>query len=588
MTTNYSPKYLNSIGMQKSGGFFNLSGVTGDKDLIVVEGELDSLHATVKGIKNVVATGGNSISREQVENSIRLGAKSFTLSFDNDGEEKKADTHKRIIAAIKTIRSVDPNIKIYVVSLPSSGGQKVDPDSFIREHGADAFQNLLDNAVPDWEYRLRILFDDKVETPKEQDRLIISALKISSSLPDPIDKERFSNQFISAAQAFGLNLGIKSLEEKMDLLAQARMKEEKDKKLKSTMDEAFMLHGKGETEKALEFIKENIVVLQAEEDATDYSKLLLPLSEEALIAELSRRPESLDTGYLINGEPLLIPPGALIFIVAPTSHGKTTFALNLQLKISLRYPAVSTIFISLEESHISIIIKSLNIYIGKKLSNNNKASLYSYFKGNSEYIASDSMQDFTKTKEMYFEELLKQGRIHIKYSDADIEVILEILSYIIKYSKLPVGAVFIDYIQLLNLSSERHKFNSRQEQLKKICLILKDFAVETQLPIVLGAQFNREVVNLLAMDPTRIGEAGDIERIANLVIGMWNTNFEGIATPQEKNEIKKIIGGYRDVIFVKVLKNRDGRVGHFGLLHFEGNTGRISNMSLDTGADPKL
>ena len=33
--------------------------------------------------------------------------------------------------------------------------------------------------------------------------------------------------------------------------------------------------------------------------------------------------------------------------------------------------------------------------------------------------------------------------------------------------------------------------------------ILKDVAVETGLPIILGAQFNREVVNLLKMHPTK-------------------------------------------------------------------------------------
>ena len=54
------------------------------------------------------------------------------------------------------------------------------------------------------------------------------------------------------------------------------------------------------------------------------------------------------------------------------------------------------------------------------------------------------------------------------------------------------------------------------------------------MPIILGAQFNREVVNHLTIHASKIGEAGDIERIANLIIGGWNNNFEIQATDKEK------------------------------------------------------
>ena len=47
-----TPKYLNSTGLDRLGGFFNLSGVKGDKDVVIVEGELDSLSATARGVEN--------------------------------------------------------------------------------------------------------------------------------------------------------------------------------------------------------------------------------------------------------------------------------------------------------------------------------------------------------------------------------------------------------------------------------------------------------------------------------------------------------------------------------------------------------
>jgi len=78
-----TPKYLNNKGLDKIGGFFNLSGIKGDKDLVIVEGELDSLSATVKGLDNIVATGGSSINPEQIKDSLKRGAKRFTICLDS-------------------------------------------------------------------------------------------------------------------------------------------------------------------------------------------------------------------------------------------------------------------------------------------------------------------------------------------------------------------------------------------------------------------------------------------------------------------------------------------------------------------------
>ena len=87
-TGHHEPKYYNSTGLSKKQVLFNLDSRPGPKDLVVVEGELDALHATVKGLKNVVATGGSTISREQVEDAVKHGALSFTLLFDSNEVEK--------------------------------------------------------------------------------------------------------------------------------------------------------------------------------------------------------------------------------------------------------------------------------------------------------------------------------------------------------------------------------------------------------------------------------------------------------------------------------------------------------------------
>ena len=82
------------------------------------------------------------------------------------------------------------------------------------------------------------------------------------------------------------------------------------------------------------------------------------------------------------------------------------------------------------------------------------------------------------------------------------------------------------------------------------------------------------------MHATNIGEAGDIERIANLIIGFWNNNFTSVGTEGELNSIKKL-NLPKDSIYIKVLKNRAGRVGQEELLSYNGNTGKISNQNIN-------
>ncbi len=122
-----TPKYLNSSGLDRLGGFFNLSGIKGDKDVVIVEGELDSLSATVKKVENVVATGGSSIASEQIKDAIRRGAKSFTLCFDRE-PGKEEETAKRTNSAIEVILREGVN-RVYIVTLPEINQSKTDVDS---------------------------------------------------------------------------------------------------------------------------------------------------------------------------------------------------------------------------------------------------------------------------------------------------------------------------------------------------------------------------------------------------------------------------------------------------------------------------
>lgn len=584
-----TPKYLNSTGLDRLGGFFNLSGIKGDKDVVIVEGELDSLSATAKGVENVVATGGSSIAPEQVRDAIKRGAKSFTLCFDKE-PNKEEETAKRITSAIEVILGEGVN-RIYIVNLPDLGGGKTDPDRLIKESGADSFKQAIREALPYYEYKLQETLNKygKIEeaqgylTKKDEDRLLDEVVETASQIPDATDRDRYKKLFTSLEAIKGLGISEESLSITVDRLTSTRDKEAQAKELKKLLSEATQLQDKGETDKALELLDSKVKEVKLKDKATEFSSLMIPIKENELKERQANKPESLNSGYTIGGEPLLLPSGAISIFTAPTSHGKTTFLINLALNVATASPDKETYFFSYEEDGDSILINTLNTYLDEEISSNNRRTLKSYFAtGSTEYIKSQSKDYFTSTKDKFFRELIETRRLNIHYTSYNSDTLIEAIRYLHKHAK--PGAIFIDYIQLLNLPEGKYKTYSRQEEIKEICIALKDVAVETGLPIILGAQFNREVVNQLRIHATKIGEAGDIERIANLIVGFWNNNFKPLATEGELNEINNK-GATPDTLYTTILKNRGGRVGLEEILSFNGNTGKIKNSS-SSGSNP--
>jgi DNA primase catalytic core len=580
-----TPKYLNSQGLDKNGGFFNLLGIKGDKDVVIVEGELDSLSATVRGVENVVATGGSSISSEQIQDAIRKGAKSFTLCFDTEvGKEDK--TNKDIEKAIEVILAESVN-RVYIVTLPDINGGKTDPDSLIKEKGVEAFKQAITEAVTYWEYKLQNTLTKYGHIQEETglqardiDNLLEEVVETASQIPNPTDRDRYKSLFISLESIKELGISEESFSITVDRLTATRDKEAQDKELKRLLFEATQLQGKGDTAKALELLDKRIKEVKLQDKATEFSTLLSPLKEEELKNRIASKPESLDSGLLFEGEPLLLPSGAISIFTAPTSHGKTTLLLNLALNVAQRDK--ETYFFSYEEDSDSILISALNIYLNEDLSRNNRRSIESYFKtGSLEWISYDKQEAFSNGKEAFFNELIETRKINIYYNNYRLDKLIEAIRYLYKNAK--PEAIFIDYMQLIYLAESRQKSYSRQEELKEICIALKDVAVETGLPIILGAQFNREVVNIDRMHPTKIGEAGDIERIANLIVGFWKGGMDVDGDKDSQAMTNKIapVG----TLFMKIHKNRKGRVGQGTSFVFNGNTGKIENGGSSSSFD---
>ena len=316
-----------------------------------------------------------------------------------------------------------------------------------------------------------------------------------------------------------------------------------------------------------EYIDQQLKALEANTHIYEYAGIVARPTQAELEETLRHQPEVLDTGYKLDNFKIELPAGALTFIAGATGHGKTSLLLNLCLRLQNSNPSKRFYFLSYEEPASALLIKAFNIYLGKPIALNNRQRLKALFRGET-----SGLEETALTAYETFKSLLYQGSLTVRNSDYRSDKLAGLIEYLGKQPD--TGAVFIDYIQLIN-PKETARYNSRQEELKSVCIDLKNGAVNSGLPLVLGTQFNRSVKEPKDLELYNIGEAGDIERIANLVLGVYNWD----KLPVELQPLYSQPGSQYEAgkLHARVLKNRDGATGSRGSLTWDGNTGLIDN-----------
>lgn len=444
------------------------------------------------------------------------------------------------------------------------------------------------DTLRDYRYRLQAILTKYGKKEEEEgglsdidrDNLLEEIVHTAGHISEPIDRDIFKKELLELPPIKELGITEESLSRTLDRISALRDKEDKAAALGELINKAAKLQEAGETEEAISLVAESLKEVKLKDKATEFSSFVIPPKEAEMAERLSKRLPSLASGYTIDEEEILLPSGALSIFAAPTSHGKTSLLINLALNVAQSNPEKQTYFFSYEEDADSITINTLNTYLDTPLSANNRRSIREFYAtGSTDFIRKEQIDFFLQGKDAFFNNLIAPGRLSIHYTNYDADTLGEAILYLHKNHN--PGAVFIDYFQLLNLSQGKYKTYSRQEELKQVCINLKNIAVETGLPIILGAQFNREVINQLRLHPTNIGEAGDIERIANLIVGLWNNNMPTLAKEGEANEINRKGLHYPNTIYAKILKNRAGRVGMEGAFGYNGNTGKIKNISYE-------
>ena len=449
----------------------------------------------------------------------------------------------------------------------------------------------------EYSYQLRFIFNKYGAiqeesgglTHRDRDSLLDEVVILSTKL-QPIDKDVFLKALIDLPAIKELGISEEAIAVTRERITTTRDKEAQAKSLQELIRKVKEHQEKGETDKALELLESKVKEVKLKDKATEFSSLLLPTSEAQVKKAEEIKPKDLETGYTISGEDFLLPGGAITVYAGATGHGKTILSINTALNVAQRYPDKKFIFFTYEERDTAILQYFLNTYIDKELNSStspksNRRLIKEYFKtGSTQYIARENIAYFESKKEEFFTTYIETGRILVKYVDFNSKELDLAIRYLHK-TEPNIGGVFIDYFQLLNLPGElkrAERINSRQEELKEICQSLKRVAIDTGLPLILGAQFNRDVTDLTKLHPTKIGEAGDIERIVNTLVGLWDVskNIVGKETSKgEESEIKKRTGDATTGMYVELLKSRDLATGIYELLDYNGKTGKIKNSS---------
>ena len=148
------------------------------KEVIMVEGYMDTISLYQAGFKNVVASMGTSLTQEQAR-LIKRYADTVLISYDGDGAGQKANM--RGLEILK-----DEGLNVKVVPLPEG----LDPDDVIKQHGPEGYRRCLDAAMPFIDYKLSVLekgYD--MSKTDEKRKFVTEAIKIVRTSESAAEQE---------------------------------------------------------------------------------------------------------------------------------------------------------------------------------------------------------------------------------------------------------------------------------------------------------------------------------------------------------------------------------------------------------------
>lgn len=303
------PKYLNSretLVFNKRRNLFalNIAKKTKSEMLILVEGNIDVIALHQAGFDNAVASLGTALTPEQAGLMSRHVSK-VAIAYDSDESGRRA-----VLRAIPLLEKT--GMSVTVVDLGTSG----DPDDYIKRHGPEAFNILLERSDDHIDYQLLTIKNNHVLTT-DNGRLsyLSSATDLLSSLSSLPEREVYGAK---VAEVAGISI--------------EAVKTEVDRKLARKR-----VRGKKEFERR---VSRPTLSIQPEDRALRYNSEYSAVAEEGIIRTLIRDP-------------------ALISIISETEFSESEFTSDFLAKIySILYDRI----MNNQDINISLLLSQLETH----------------------------------------------------------------------------------------------------------------------------------------------------------------------------------------------------------------------------------
>ena len=205
------PKYLNSPETKifdKSRNLYglNVARTTRKNYLILCEGYMDVIAMHQAGFTNAVASLGTAMTSGHAS-LVKLYTKEVLLLYDSDGAGVRA-----ALRAIPILR--EAGVTSRVVSLKPWK----DPDEFIKNEGAEAFEERLNQAMDSFMFRVHIAEQDfAMDAPQGQNQFFERCAEMLLELSDELERNLYIEAIVKEYGRYGV--GTEDIRKRVNTLA---------------------------------------------------------------------------------------------------------------------------------------------------------------------------------------------------------------------------------------------------------------------------------------------------------------------------------------------------------------------------------
>jgi len=564
--------------------------------LVLVEGLLDVVHLQARGFLNVAAVGGEGteLKPDRWEVLSSFGVSSVVLLLDNDAAGVEGT-----LAAVDNVRKVRNvrNVPVLYVVDPVHLGDSKDPDELVRKHGTEALLFALEKREPaPFFVGGRLLKDVTPKSPVHEREEAAAKL---AAYAETLRGERSALYVEDLVRLASDKTGYSpaALADVATRHGERRRLEERERLMDTALRKASMERTRGaDPLNVAEDLMETLSSVKGQ--AVDSP---LPFSVDRLDRESRELAAGKSSGWsALDRQEVFFNPGELAVLAGRTGHCKTSVLVGLLVNWA---KAVENdgrdevlVFYSQEEPEVRIYHRLISLLAASSGSGWTVNEVRDFLRGGfpsrgEDYLwtgTEDSLNKARETLRKWETRLLVVHRP--SWTVEDIEVHARDVA-----AHYNTGAVLLDYLQRIPAPAGG-RYDRRDIEVSTVARRLKALAVDLSVPVVAGAQINREAVPDKYRE--KVGKAasydeakkeikkarpdlyhireGGAEQEADLVLGLLNYAADWRT---EEAPVRQVPDVTR--LEVGTLKNRYGTPGRWAALAFEGRFNFIRDSDRD-------